>query len=839
MDVEIGPVPTVAFSTNAVCLGDSTLFTDGSAFSSGSVTNWEWDFGDGTFSSAKDTAHIFSSYGTHNVKLITTASNGCKDSLTQAVQVNALPVADFNVLNSCQDSASGFINVSSIPSGTVDSYVWDFGDGNVSANANPIHTYDTTGTYNVKLLSVSNNGCLDSITKTINIYPLPIAALSTNNVCLHNTTTFTDNSGITGSNILAWNWDLGDGTFSAASDTNHIYSSDGNYTITLIVTSDEGCTDTAFGNVTVYPEVLAGYEYIPACTYDSIVFTDTSFTKGSKSVWGWDFGDGSTSIATNPSHLYAAPGTYAVNLIVGTSNGCLDTINKNIVVYAVPIAGYTANNVCPGDTASFKDFTSVAVPVNWIWDFGDGDSAFISDPSHAYVSEGDYYATLIVETAEGCKDTLVDTIQVWPPPIAAFSYRPVCYGETTDFIDLSTVDPSATITQWEWDFGDGSSATAQHPGYTYTASGTYIVTLISKTGTACPDTITDSIIVYPKPSADFDATTVCEEYPNVFTDQSSVVSPGTIVNWDWDFGSGDTSDLQSPTHIFDTSGTFTAMLKVTTADGCEDVFTKSVVVDPKPVAQFDNPGIICDYDSSFFNNLSFIDPSGSIVSYYWDFGDGNISTEKNPYHQYSDTGLYIPKLIIASDQGCIDSVSYPLKGQTISGLIANFVVAPDSAEVPFTSIFANQSGDNLSYEWTFGDGGSSNDRNPLHEYTEIGTFKVTLIVTDQYGCKDTTVTWIDTYLNSEIETPNIFTPNGDGVNDKFVPIKLKGIIEIEGHIYNRWGLLMYNWDQLGMWWEGRTNQGDECVAGTYFYIIKAKGIDAKEYEFKGHVTLLR
>ncbi len=329
----------------------------------------------------------------------------------------------------------------------------------------------------------------------------------------------------------------------------------------------------AVGNI-IEPPVVAEFsaDHTEGCAPFTVNFTDESV--GSITGWNWDFGDGLQSLAQNPSHTYSAPGTYDVALTVSGPDGSdLMTKYSYIVVGDVPAADFSSSVAIP-DVATAGvpiDFTdlSTGMPTSWLWDFGDGGSSTAQNPSYAY-SVGGVYSVSLTATNSCGEDTELKSNLIYVTgsvaPTADFSLDPGagCAPLEVTFTDLSTGSP----TSWAWDFGDGGSSTLQNPVYTYTAAGTYDVTLTATSaGGSDAHTVVGAVVVTGAPVASYDVSDTVGAGPMdvTFTDTST----GNPTAWAWDFGDGGTSTVQNPMHTFTTEGFFTVQLIATSACGAD------------------------------------------------------------------------------------------------------------------------------------------------------------------------------------------------------------------------------------------------------------------------------
>ncbi len=288
--------------------------------SSGQIVGWTWDFGDTTGSTDQNPSHTYGTPGTYNVTLTVTGANNATNSITQQVTVTAPLVASFAAQPT--DLTVQFVDQSS---GQIVGWTWDFGDTTGSTDQNPSHTYGTPGTYNVTLTVTGANNATNSITQQVTVAAALQADFTPQATDL--TVQFTDQS--TGQ-IAGWTWDFGDGTGSNDQSPSHTYAAPGTYTVTLTVTDGNGRSDDQSAVVQVTAPLQASFTAQP--TDLTVQFTDQS--TGQIAGWTWDFGDSSGSNDQNPSHTYAAGGTYNVTLTVSDGIGGGNSTQQQVTVTA-------------------------------------------------------------------------------------------------------------------------------------------------------------------------------------------------------------------------------------------------------------------------------------------------------------------------------------------------------------------------------------------------------------------------------------------------------------------------------------------------------------------------
>ncbi len=695
--VELNDPPVANFNVEALrCPGEPVIFHDNSSTSFGTLTEWTWNFGDGTpdvvVATNASQSHTYASADTYIVTLIVKTSTGCESFKYEfEVIVNPNPVSDFSFPDVCLPSGSTqFTDLSTVSGAgnSITNWQWDFGDGSptVSGVQHPLHIYTGTGPYPVKLTVTTNNGCTNTATTNINtIYAEPVAAFNAlPEVCVGSLIGFSDASTAPGSTVTGWSWDFNDGSpIVTTQNPSHIFSTPGSYTVTLNVTSAVGCqtiNNFATHTVVVNPLPTASFTSVPPYCANTLIGLTSTSVPNAGSIIQYNWTANGNPIGNTPviSYVPPAPGSYIIALNILTDKGCAGEISTPVTINPKPVADFTLpGNIClPAGTATFTNTSSIsdASSLSYLWDFGDGNTSPATNPTHNYTSVNNYMVRLTAMSVNGCvdvKDQLVNT--VFDEPQAAFTApAEVCVGVPTLFTDGSNA-PASSVTGWSWNFDDGSPVvTTQNPSHIFSAPGTYIVRLEVTSAAGCQTVnnfATRTIIVNPLPTADFIVSDPgCERNTVEFTD-ISVANAGNIVSWQWNFadaGSGpaNISTLQNPEHIFEVAGTYHVQLSVVTDKGCTaQNFVRAIVINEKPQAGFITPES-CTSDMAPFADTSKI-TAGGVVAWQWNFGDPNAtpgnpntSTLQNPAHGYTAMGSYTTQLIAISDKGCTDTVSH-------------------------------------------------------------------------------------------------------------------------------------------------------------------------------------
>ncbi|HNJ96193.1 MAG TPA: PKD domain-containing protein, partial [Ferruginibacter sp.] len=494
----------------------------------------------------------------------------------------------------------------------------------------------------------------------------------------------------------------------------------------------------------------------------TITFTDASAPNaGILTNWDWDFGDGNTSTIQSPTHTYASAGTYNAALKVTSSKGCVKTATKPVVINARPVADFIVPAVCLADTyAQFTDNSSVTPGTISFheWNFGDPGSGPLNtsnavNPTHSYTATGSYNVRLIVQSNTGCRDTIVKTIFVNGSfPVADFSVPAgtLCVNDSIPLTNLSTVFPG-TITKLEihWDdLGspafdtDNAPAVGKiykhlYPNFQAPLTKTYTIRLVAYSGGICANEKSVVITVNAAPKVQF----------NALADTCFVASPFQLTQGSETGGLPGAESYTGPgvsspapgIYVFNPAaagiGTHTIEYRFVSTAGCTDFKTRTIKVLDTAVANFSFSSPVCDKTAATFNELS-VAPSGIVLSNtVWDFGDGSPLENHLPgstfTHLFPAANTYTVKMYNVSANGCPSSVV--TKQVTISPIpkpdfsVPTGVCLP-KADMKFTNLttIADGTGLLMTYSWDFGDGGTSTQVSPTHQYSTVGPFFVKL-----------------------------------------------------------------------------------------------------------------
>jgi len=648
--------------------------------------------------------------------------------------------ADFTTFSANTGCGSLVVEFQDISTGSPDTWFWDFGNGNSSTLKNPTAIYANSGVYDVTLL-VSNSGSNDTKNSTglIKVYENPIAELTTitpSNGCMPLIVDFEDLS-FTNNSIANWQWDFGDGGASNLQNPIYKYTTDGEFSVSLIVTDVNGCQSlsTEINLIDVYKVPTADFiADIPFSCNPNELVSFTNNTLGA-AIYTWDFGDGTISNLSNPTHSFSS-GLYDVSLSakIGT---CADTLvlNNYITVGEILNSDITVdvNSGCENLLVNFTDITTNS-PDTWLWDFGDGTTSILQNPSHNYLNGGIYDVTLTTSRGGQCLNsrTFLGVIEVYENPDIQL-IADTTYACTVPFA-VEFVDATVNAVSWDWDFGNGTSSNLAISSVLYTNYGSYDVSLTVTNTKGCTQTKDyGSFIDVEKINIDISASAMsgCMPFDVNLIDSTNSIRP--LIDWSWSFGDGNFANIQNPAHQYTTAGLFDVSLFVMNDYGCiaNVNFPDYIKVDKAPITDFEATPII----SCAGQNIDFFDISTSIASitnWFWDFGDGSTSNLQNPMYQYQLTGTYDVTLVTGINN-CTDTLRFSNYIEVIEPTA--IFIEEYNCDNPLTVVFENFSIGADNVFWDFGDGNTSSQLNPIHTYAIKGNYDVILSVTNNItGC---------------------------------------------------------------------------------------------------------
>ena len=819
--------PNADFITAGISSNCPPLISNFSNSSSTDVVNWEWIFSGGGSSSLVNPSHLFLVSGIFDVTLIVENSFGCKDTIVQNELVNiAGPIGNFSISDSliCKDDSILFIPLVL----NTDNFLWDFGNGILSTDSFPFSIYSADGIFMPSLIIENASGCQFTINNsdTIKVRSVNIDAGIDVEICEGGQIQL---NALGNSTLFAWIPTLG---LNDPSLFNPI-ASPLNDIMYFIHHSDGMCeaTDSVF--VKVYNEVpIPTFTTLNHCEGDTIYFNGNSGLLTPNIGWEWSFG----SSIQNPLQQLAL-GINTIQLIaVNLDNNCSDTLVQQVEIYPLPIAHFTANEVCLGDTTILTNSSSANV-VNWEYTMNDGIGfSFSPSANYIYQNSGIFNPNLVVISDFGCTTEHSIILEVNELPIANFLVENNCIGEENIFTDISTIS-TGMISNWEYIFGDGTTngvSSIEH--HQYALAGTYNVTLNVITDKGCESSVVKETKVFDNPIIDFISEQFCLGTPTSFTDFSTL-NNGNIVQWEWDFGDGvGLANFEYPTYRFTSPGTYSVSLIATTDFGCTSSMVKIITIFALPIANFTTNATACLGDDIHFTDLSM---NNNIASWEWNLGDGTILNIQNPSHQYEYAQTFDVTLAVVSAEGCKHDTTIINAVEVFNNPIADFNASAFTTTELFSEIeFYNNSTGAIMYEWDFDNGSISNERNPIVDFQNIKNHEVVLHVVSAEGCESEIMKNINISPEYTLYAPNAFTPNGDGNNDVFLA-KGNGVTSFEMQVFDRWGGIVFESSDIEYGWDGLDASANSAGIGTYMYHISLYDYNGKLWVYNGELNLMR
>ncbi|TNE82412.1 MAG: PKD domain-containing protein [Bacteroidetes bacterium] len=785
--VNIGLNQSIAIQANPICLRDTLYFSpqvyyinDGFNYFNDSARLAQgkeaifYDMGEGSgFQNlGANPSFLYTQPGNYAMRIAFRDSSGCMDTFTFADSIRIYGVyanfetADdsficaqaiaFTDLSSVVDSSSGMTQNGD----ALVSWTWEFGNGVPNSILSNPEVFLNAGNYAVELRVENTVGCRDSITKNINVTgPEAFYVISNDTTgCSPHEIVFLNQSSNANNYVWSFN-DSANNTLITGSDSSvsFVYENYGVFQPTLTAQGNfiqnginvscsisyPDSTQPSIRLVAIKETPIAEFSYSADCASKGAQFAMEG-TVQSTTLTGylWEFGDGDTSSAENPLHIYPDTGSYEVILHVYTAQGCEDTVMHTVVIAPNPIAWFSYSEECLGATTLFEDSTDAFNDLiyDWQWDFGDGATSTLEDPFHDYAKDTFYTVQLVVTNIGGCRDTAIREIRIHSYPVADFTVSPSCDYDSSVFVNSSS--NSELPLDYTWTFGDGQSSNEANPKHLYAGQGNYSIQLKAVSPWGCSDSISKSQQVYLSPQANFNVsdTIYCEKNQQfVFTDLSQVGDGNN--SRVWDFGDASNSTDSVALHTYLGIGNFNLQLVISTDLGCSDTLTQVLRVDPNPVAAFN---YITQSSCENNNAYQFFDQSqisSGTVSLTWNLDEGNGQSDSSFAHSFLDSGFKQIKLTVLSSLGCSDSITQSL--YVNPNPISLFSINQDSQclsgnQFQFGQLSTVAYG-NLTYHWTFGDGYSAGLANPAHSYTLDSTYTVQLIVRSDSGCVDTSI----------------------------------------------------------------------------------------------------
>ena len=688
---------------------DSVAFTD---MSTGNLTSWSWDFGDGNYSKLQNPKHKYSKDGSYKVSLtVYNESDSCISTITKEVFAGSLVCkADFNTII---NQENGLARFTSLSTGAAE-YFWNFGNGDFSTEANPEYTYKKAGAYKVCLtISDGATGCQSVMCKNILYTPVNEAFIQADFSFFHDPTglsvIFRD---LSSSNVTSWYWTMGDGKVVKTQNVVYTYEKPGIYKVCLTAfdkndsIANSICKEIRVGEIPCI--ITSDYSYFIDPLALKVGFT--AKTKGIVTDYFWTFGDGNSSTLENPVHQYQEAGYYLIKLSVRNSiSKCMDEYSQFIQVGSTNCRADFLYHVDP-DNNSVKFFdASKGQIAYYYWDFGDGSFSVEQNPQHQYKNPGLYFVRqTVIDEVNGCIDISIEKVQAGEINCAADFVSYIDSESNTAYFKNRVLGNSTAML---WSFGDGSFSTEQNPSHKFSDPGIYSTGLNTYDfSSGCMDYFQEMLLIGDigiDCEADFVHISAAGNTEVSFSSKSV----GDIVEYLWNFGDGsENSAEKEPVHTYNKGGYYNVCLSVINSSGIKNMECKWVLVK----GEADNSCRANFFFSvdSVSRKVTFADRSfGEIDKYTWDFGDSradSVSFAKSPSHTYDAKGYYLVHLKVENSVSGCESNEYKLLNiGELQVLKASFGYEAKDPEKKVSGypvdLVSASSGDGATVEWDFGD----------------------------------------------------------------------------------------------------------------------------------------
>lgn len=527
---------------------------------------------------------------------------------------------------------------------------------------------------------------------------------------------------------------------------------------------------------------------------------------------------------------------------VTVTNDCGYSASDEVLVTVYPLPAASAgadNHVCKGLTYTL----SASGGTHYQWSARPYDaSLFVNgqDTTATPVVMPDSTTTyMVLVTNDHCaaQDSMVLTIDPVPTLSLSTLSDTLCFGDTT----VIAVTGEAEYTWTSTPDDPGLMGQEHHQSITVSPDTTTVYTLTGNVaGYHCPATLHQKVTITPQLFATFNTPSaeVCQGNPLTLSYTGNADNLAGF-NFEWSQQGTLTGNGTGPyTFVFDSTGLQSISLTVSEAGCSSNPYSQSITVHPTPKTEFSSDVTEdCQPLTVQFSDLS--SNLSSQTSYNWNFGTGDQSNEKNPSHTFSQSGSYTVSLKVTNDAMCYNTKTYTDYIKVHDVPTADFTPNPQQTVLEEANIaFTNHSTGNESFSslWSFGDGDSSSLANPTHTYTATGTYEVLLHVSSAFGCANDITKEVLIQPDFAAYAPNSFTPNGDGLNDKF-EIKGVGLKKFKLQIFSRWGELLFESDNIENQWDG-TYKGKLVPRGTYVYHVYYTTFLNKRLEKVGTVTVM-
>ena len=654
----VNPLPNPSFTKNNSCFYDSTFFTNTSSVLTGDIVLHSWEFSTGDGSLESDPAYFLPDSGWFYVTYTPRTDSGCfSNSITDSVYKYPPFDVSYSYNDTCLGFGNVFTNTTLLEGGSFTDTAWYISTLDTAYTYNYASTFTSVGDVTVQLVMEQDSFCRDTFTQIIAIHPLVVPNFSYSETCFGDSTLFTDLSSVSNGTYTR-DWSFSDGFFGSAKTEKVEYSTGGQKTVTLTLTSDENCvTDTTRAVLITNPKITS-INLLDGCqgTTQSISSTN-SLGLDSFDTYSWTVNDTVVSTDSMFDYTPTTDGFIVVHLDVVSKNGCSISNFDSFESYTAPSANFFINSVCNNVNLTPIDNSNISAPstiISYNWFANGVPVSTEQNPSIPTTVAGSIPMKLRIESDNGCKDSIEKQAIVHPLPIAGFNAADLCLGDVTILTSTASLN-TGSITSTAWQV-DGKSQSGTKVSYQFPTANTYSIEQIVSTDRSCKDTILSNVIVSPLPVIDatLDEYEGCDPFDITTINNSTIPSPDVISSFMWFWGDGSSNAGFEPSHTYTPAGSYSLKVIGTSDKGCIDSLSIAtpVTVFANPIADFyytpDDPSNLTDF-------VTFIDSSSTdVVQWDWSTSDGGIYSGTPAFHTFIDSGTYSVKLLTTNANGCED-----------------------------------------------------------------------------------------------------------------------------------------------------------------------------------------
>lgn len=840
--------------SKTVTIEDLPSFTLGAdtTLCKGQFLNYSFSFIDAKYlwnNGKTDNQRKITTPGIHHLDITT---NGCtvRDSVTIVYDfVN--PSFTINKPEQCLPA-----NSFKFTSTTSEAKATEWFIDNTDFDTKPVTTtaFLKDGIYKIKLKATSTLGCKDSIVKEVLVKKTPNASftVTANNTCgknnsfsFNNTTTFTE--------AYSYKFVVEGKSIENTNTVNWTFSDIGKHTVTLIVTSAEGCEAIIERDITVYPAPNATFTIIE----NSICLNDNSFTiqfNGNLRPFetlSWEVDDKSyTPNGSAFTKSFTTKGKHLISAQISNTSGCIEKIVKTVEVYENPMVDFstsTGSLSCLGqNNIEFTNLSNNNLSlIEFSWDFGDNTNATDINPTKSFTNQSQYTVALSVTNEAGCSNTASKLINTYEQPQIAITTKTIsaCENDNAFELSYSNTNTASQVSKVTWSSNAGISIPSQNPApASFPSSGDFTLNLEVETVFGCKDNATANVSVYPKPKGTL---TVNNKEQCLNANLFKVTAPlehnGILnTNFTWDLAAANDNTIKGnkANFTFNAIGNYNISAIITDVNGCSTELFETVTVNPIPEFKITNAKGCVNVPLTF--DIEGLSPFVLVNKWSWDLGNNATSNLLNPTTSYKSAGNYNIQATATTDKGCTYTHNFDGGAVVSPNPEVNFEYKRISwsFEETILEFEASSTISPSTFTWNFGNGSNSTNTTEKVNFKEAGYYNVSLVATSDKNCKGEEIKRVLIVPPFDAYVPSSFTPNNDGINDYFGMEGVEFIGSFEMGVFSRWGQEVFRSNDLKKQWDGRYNN-TPMPGGMYTFAIVITDAEGRPYEINGTIQLIR